>query len=176
MAKRYGPKTIGSVASQRVFFDANVLVYLFWPTGLQHWELQYAKLFSRLLKQSNQFITDITVISEVINSMLRVEHKKSSPNSPFKPYRDSKVGRAALADIHTIVKGDILPNFELAAPSLGKADIEGLLYENELDFSDKIIEKLCIDQGLILLTNDKDFRKSNVDIISANPALSNKAK
>ena len=47
------------------------------------------------------------------------------------------------------------------------ADIERLLIVDSLDYNDKAIAHLCALKGHVLVTNDKDFRDSDIDIISS---------
>ena len=42
---------------------------------------------------------------------------------------------------------------------------------DELDFSDKAIIRICEDNQFILLTNDTDFKNSNIDIISCHKKM-----
>jgi predicted nuclease of predicted toxin-antitoxin system len=40
-----------------------------------------------------------------------------------------------------------------------------------LDFLDKGILKTCQDNNFVLLTNDKDFKNANIDILTGNPYI-----
>lgn len=42
---------------------------------------------------------------------------------------------------------------------------------NELDFVDKAIVSLCKENNLVLLTNDKDFKNADLDILTANTSI-----
>jgi len=75
MTKRYNLTEIYRLNKRRIFFDANILIYLFWPTN-SYWERQYSTIYNRLLQQKNDMIADFIVISEVINRAIRIEYKK----------------------------------------------------------------------------------------------------
>ena len=42
---------------------------------------------------------------------------------------------------------------------------------DSLDFTDKAIERVCSENSFVLLTNDKDFKDSTIDILSCNRNL-----
>ena len=179
MANRYRDSEISSLADRPVFFDANILLYIFWPTGLQSWEKDYSFIFGSLLKQKNEMVVDFIVISEVVNRAIRIEHVKylqinniSKDTLPFKKYRDSQNGREALNDIYQIIKKKVLGTFSVQGKSFSKSDIENFLDPADtLDFSDKAIVAICKEKKCILLTNDKDFAGTDIDILSSNPLL-----
>ena len=158
---------------RNIFVDANVLIYLFWPTGLHHFEQNYARVFRTLLTQRNALHVDFLVISEVINRVLRIEHLKINPTISFKIFRDSQDGKDALDDIHTIVKGNILNHFNIEGKIFNSQEIENLMVINDLDFVDKATVSLCSEKSMVLLTNDRDFKNSGLDILTGNPYILN---
>ncbi|MBN7811505.1 PIN domain-containing protein [Algoriphagus sp. H41] len=173
MAKRFKLNETDRLEGQGVFFDANVLIYLFWPTGSHYWEEKYSRAFATLLRKSNPLFVDFLTVSEVINRVLRVEHQKLKPEQKFKEFRDSPTGKEALEDIHLLLKTDILNRFEIIGKSFSKSEILDYLIVNDLDFADKAIVHLCQEHNLILVTNDKDFKNSEIDILTGNPSILN---
>lgn len=151
-----------------VFVDANILIYLFWPTGEKWYETSYAKAYSQLLKNENQLYINFSVISEVINRIIRIEHKKYNEDQTFKRYRNSADGEEVLEDIYAIFDEVILPRFEIVDKGFNKEEIEDFLVYDELDFNDKAIARICQEQDLLLLTNDGDFKKTGIEIITGN--------
>lgn len=173
MKQRFKLQEADQLKGKRIFFDANVLIYLFWPTGSHHWVKNYSRTFGTLLKNANPLVVDFLVISEVINRVLRIEHQKLNPIMKFKDFRDSSEGKEALEDIHLLLKTDILNRFEIIGRAFSKSEILDYLIVNELDFVDKATVQLCQENDLILLTNDKDFRNSEIGILTGNPILMN---
>ena len=173
MAARYNTNDINKLSNREFFFDTNILLYLYYPTYTSKgWEVNtYSNLFSKLLKSKAKLIIDSHVLSEFINSILRIEYKNfkdaTSSNIDYKPYRKSADGQNAVNSTYGIVKG-ILKQFEVEVNNLSKITIEPLLTLDSLDFNDKIIEKHCLDKGYILVTNDTDFKSSSADILTAN--------
>lgn len=173
MATKYRLQDVAQLNGRDIFLDANILIYLFWPTGQYHFEQNYARVFRNLLRQQNNLFVDFLMISEVINRILRIEHKKINPTQKFKDFRNSQDGIDALNDIYIIVKNEILNRFNILGKVFDKQDIELFLTIDDLDFVDKATVKLCKENTLVLLTNDKDFRNADLDILTGNPNILN---
>lgn len=171
MSRNFSLKDYAQIHDRSVFVDANVLIYLFWPTGSHYWETNYAKAYNKLLKQQNPLFIDFTVLSEVINRVIRIEHQKINPQQSFKDYRDSQDGKEAFEDIHTILRDTVLNRFGFIGKAFQKEEIEDMLVLDELDFNDKAIVRLCEENFLVLLTNDQDFKNSGLDILTGNPRI-----
>lgn len=176
MSNRYNISNIQHVQNKKIFFDANVLIYLFWATG-SSWENNYANVYSRLNRQNNSFVVDFIVISEFINRAIRIEYDKYLDENnltkrifSFKKYRDCTNGSEAVTDVYTIVS-TILNTFDVIEKAYSKNDISAMLFTDILDFSDRALVKICNENNFILLTNDKDFKNSNIDILSCNRNL-----
>jgi predicted nucleic acid-binding protein len=171
MATNYKLQEYCKLPERDVFIDANVLIYLFWPTGQHTFENNYAQVFRNLINQGNNLFIDFLVISEVVNRIIRIEHKKINPNQKFKDFRNSRDGKSVLSDIFIIVKNDILNHFTMIGKAFNKNEIENFLTVDELDIIDKAIVAICIENNLVLLTNDSDFKNSGIDILTGNPRL-----
>lgn len=175
MTKKYSTRTdVEQLKDKEVFFDANILIYIFWPTASYNWEKYYASTFAKLLRQKNTLIVDFITISEFINRAIRIEHEKYMNEHsylPFKDYRDSHAGQEALSDIYTKIKEDILKRFDVVAHRFFKPDIEKLLVVDNLDIGDKGILEICKTNNYVLLTNDADFNNSDINILTSNPRM-----
>jgi len=158
MATNYKLQDYEHLSGKDVFVDANVLIYLFWPTGQHSFESNYARVFRNLLRQGNNLYVDFLVISEVVNRVLRIEHLKLNSNQKFKDFRNSQDGKDVISDIYLIVQNDILSSF---------------LIVDQLDFVDKATVAICTENNLVLLTNDRDFKNSGLDILTGNPHILN---
>lgn len=173
MAANYKLQDFSQLADRSVFVDANVLIYLFWPTGQFSFEQNYAHVFRNLLRQGNNLFIDFLVVSEVINRVMRIEHQKLSPSMRFKDFRNSQDGKDVVEDIFIIIKNDVLSRFNVVGKSFDKYEIERFINVDELDFVDKAIASICTENNLVLLTNDKDFKNSGLDILTGNPRILN---
>ena len=173
MATKYRLQDFGQLNGRNIFLDANILIYLFWPTGQYAFEQNYARVFRNLLRQQNNLFVDFLIISEVINRILRIEHQKISPTQKFKDFRNSPDGVDALNDIFIIVKNDILNRFHIVGKAFDKQEITEFLTVDDLDFVDKATVAVCKENTLVLLTNDKDFKNADLDILTGNPKILN---
>lgn len=171
MAGKYKLQDVSKLDGRKIFADANVLIYLFWPTGRFSWENNYAAAFSQLLKQNNEIFVDFYVLSEVINRMIRTEHKKQQPDVQYKSFRDTNEGKDALIDIYLIVKESILKQFNVVGKLYKKNDLEKFLDVDELDFIDKSTLSICQENNFVLFTNDKDFKNTNIEVLTGNPHI-----
>lgn len=173
MATNYKLQDYSRLSGKDVFVDANVLIYLFWPTGQHSFESNYARVFRSLIRQGNSLYVDFLVISEVVNRVLRIEHLKLNSNQKFKDFRNSQDGKDVISDIYLIVQNDILSNFKIIGKPFNKSDIEGFLIVDQLDFVDKATVSICSENNMVLLTNDRDFKNSGLDILTGNPQILN---
>lgn len=175
MARRYTLNNYEDLKGRDVFFDANVILYVFWPTMNNYWEDKYSSLFNNLIRQGNRMHINFIVISEIVNRAIRIEHKKFQRchfvTIEYKDYRNSDAGIEALEDIYTILENEVLSHFDIVDYGYDKSDIISFLKVDSLDFGDKAIEKICSDRDMVLLTNDIDFRDSKLDILSVNSKL-----
>lgn len=174
MIARYSLSNIATLKGRKVFFDANILIYIYWPSGSHVWESKYSSAYGKLVKQRNELVIDFMVLSEFINRAMRIEHGKyNETHTPlsYKAYRNSADGVETLSDIYTLVNDEILQRFGVIGKTYMKADIQSFLHVDTLDFNDKAIVPLCAENNLILLTNDSDFASSPIEIASYLPAL-----
>lgn len=176
MRMRYTSSSIPSLKNKTVFFDANILIYIFWsPSPESKQTFEYASILSTLIKNEIQIAVSETVISEIINRALRLEFDKiKEDGDSFKNYRDSENGRNTQKGLYDSIHKYILNRFQIISESITKTEIESFLTVSKLDFNDKLIEQVCRKNNLVLLTHDSDFSSSDIDILSANPKLKNR--
>lgn len=172
MNQRYHSKDIPSLKGKKIFFDTNVLLYIFWPLGSnQKFVNNYSSIFVSLLNAKNEMIIDQTIISELVNTALRIEYDKQlkikavmAEKYPFKKFRNSEEGKQAQESIFNEIN-KLLNYFSVNGKSFTKNEIEAILKIDSLDFSDKLILEICKENGYILLSNDKDFLTTDIDIL-----------
>ena len=181
MAIKFSTQDISAVIDKRIFFDANVLLYIFWTLGFgntKHWENCYSSVFGKLIRQKNELLVDFIVISEIVNRTIRLEYDKyliannlTRSNLSFKKYRNTIDGQTALKDIYLMINTDILQTFTVVGKAFSKADIQSFLNVDSLDFGDKGILSTCMENSCVLLTNDADYKTSEIDILTYNPII-----
>jgi predicted nucleic acid-binding protein len=177
MAKVYSLTKVDQLKDRKIFFDANVIIYNFWPTNSRY-ESSYSSAFGALLKQKNELFVNYIVISEVVNRAARIEYDShlertgvAKKDLNFKKYRNCNEGKEAFNDIYSTVKNQILPWFKVHGRAFEKADILSYLNVDSLDFSDKAILTVCKENDFVLLTNDSDFKGCSVDILTSHNRL-----
>lgn len=176
MQKVYTFSNIHSLKNRIIFFDANILIFLFWPTITKNNRSEkYSKIFKILLQQKVNPTIDFIVISEVINRAIRTEYAKhlqeknlSKKELRFKTYRDSQEGQMALSDIYITLRKIIREMFNIVGKEFSQINIESFLKVDDLDFSDKGILVICRDNDFVLFTDDKDYTNSKVEILTLN--------
>jgi predicted nucleic acid-binding protein len=173
---RFSAQDISSLKDKSIFFDANVIMYIFWPLYPgSHYTQEYSTIFGSLLKQGNALKLNSVVLSEVINRVARLEYDKyknaNNTSIHFKEYRDLEEGRSVFQDIYNIIKNEILNVFGFCDKSFTVDDIKALLQVDNTDFNDKLIIEACKENGCLLLTNDSDFKDSDIDILTVNNKL-----
>lgn len=180
MATKYPLSSIPTLVNRKVFFDANVLIYIFWPSGAYHWERFYSSAFGNLLRHNNELVVDFIVISEIINRAHRLEYDKhiaandlTKNTLTYKQYRNSSDGQTALADIYLIVETNILRKFTVLGKGFTKNEIQSFLTVKPIDFADKAIVLTCKENACVLLTNDADYCTADIDLLSSNPTILN---
>lgn len=180
MIEKIGKHVIDKIKDKKVFMDANILLYIFWPMGNQSWVKEYSSFFKDLLKQKIVIVTDRTTLSEFINRALRYEYEThlrennlDKRSLPFKEFRDQNYGKETVKEIYSITKEKILNQFEYLDKSFSKEEVLEILDKENGDFNDQLIAKFCQENSLFFLTNDGDFKNTGIDILTANPILLN---
>jgi predicted nucleic acid-binding protein len=182
MSLRIKADDVVSVAGRPLFFDANVLLYLFGGAPYPQWAVNaYSGLFSQCLKLGNTLCLDVFVLSEFVNRFLRIEYesylkaRKMDRNQVnFKQFRFIDEGIQAAQDVEAVVKGRLLKQFKIVGKLFDESDIAsiGLV---DTDFNDALIVKTCEAHQCVLVTHDADFISANIDILSANQKLTKPA-
>lgn len=180
MSLRLRTADIHSITNRPLFFDANVLLYLFAGTISQSssWaSATYASIFKKSIQLQCSLFTDVIVLSEFINRFLRIEYENhlkknnlSRQNLNFKNFRATPDGKAVCHDVELIVKDKILKQFNILNTAFDANDIASMSLSNS-DFSDQLITQTCIKNNCVLITNDADFSGSPLDILTENKKL-----
>ncbi len=171
-------KDIGSYSFSRddkFFLDANIWLSVYGP--MTH-NRRRASIYSSAIRDIHStgcaVYIDVLIISEFINVYARWEHKQSaSRNNNFKDFRRSSAFVKIAEDIAVNAKR-IIKQCQLCDSNFANIDIEALLTEfgkGDLDFNDKVFSTLCKDRGLILVTDDEDFKGSDLAVLTANDRL-----
>lgn len=161
------------ISSQdKIFIDANILIFLFSPDYVANSEQKvkkYTQVFLRLIENKNELIVNSLVISEFINKCLRIDFEKNFQDEKRtkdfkKDYRNSSnyknTIKAILVEINKITKytkqiDDDFSNFDITNAYSETID---------MDFTDLIIKKTVKNNNYKLLTDDRDFGDMRLSI------------
>ena len=173
---RYGKPDISSINGKKIFFDANIMIYIFWPLyPAPHYTNQYSDIFGHLIKQGNPLLINNIVLSEIINRIGRIEYKNycytTQLSVSFKDFRNSPDGQTVFRDIFSILLNTVLNNFGIGNKIFTIDEIKSLLAPDNLDYNDKLIISECKENNYLLITNDVDYKGVDIDIITLNRGL-----
>lgn len=141
---------------------------------MKNWPATYSAIFTKLLSNGNRLFVDYNVLSEVVNRELRMNHSNFvavNGQQDYKLWRNSADGQSAETRTYAIIKSLLGSTFQLDGKKYDLGDITKMLIPSNQDFTDKAIANLCQEKGYILLTNDKDFSGTDLEILSANRHL-----
>lgn len=165
-------------ASDKVFLDANVWLYVFGqPTPKSQSAQLYSGALQKMLMAQSSLYTDVLVVSEVINRYVRIHWKDNFSNAykDFKAYRRSTDFLPAASGAADVVRR-ILRTAKITPDGFERMNPLDLLRDFESgqsDFNDQIIGRLCACEGFTILTDDADFARCPAPILTANSRLLN---
>jgi len=167
-----------AVKDRHLFFDTNVLLYLFGGGYAQPKIVNaYTKIFRQCLTMKNTLCVDTLVLSEFINRCLRMEYDAylqakgiNKGVMSFKKFRSTPEGVGFSEGIELTVKDTILRHFTMVGKDFNHSDICSINLANA-DFNDELIIQICQEHKCVLVTHDADFSGANIDILTANDKL-----
>lgn len=146
MSQVYRLSDVPNLQGRDIFFDANVLLYLYFASsGMEDWPQKYSAIFSALVAGGNSFVIDYNVLSEVVNRELKLNYKhyiSAKGVCSYKRWRDSADGRHAESRTYSLIKS-LMVRFKIDGKIYELADVHPMLTPSNLDFTDKAIVNLC---------------------------------
>jgi predicted nucleic acid-binding protein len=162
--------------AERLLFDTNVWIAIYGPGDPKDWRTRvYTKAFSRILKADCQIFVNVTVISEYINRILRINQELLGINGSLKDFRKSPEYKAVAtdvaADVRRIAGIGTVTFADTGFDAMDPCQLMDGFEVGDRDFNDQIIAKLCKNQEWTVVTNDADFSVYDVDVLTANAKL-----
>jgi predicted nucleic acid-binding protein len=166
-------------ATDRVVFDANVLVSLF--SGLEPPGSTPVRKYSRVLKEIRQagaqMLLDVLVMSEFINVCVR-KHRdlaiaQGAVWTSLKDFRKSPQFSPIANDIARTARQIVALCTRIDHP-FSQWAIKDLLSDyaaGQSDFNDQLVVELCRKENALLLTNDTDFTQGGITVLTTHPKL-----
>ena len=165
------------VAEDKVIFDTNVLINIFYPINFSKKTNQYEKLYVKLLEKSVKIFLSSIQISEFINRCIRFRFATycDGRNLDFKKlYRNTDDYREHMEGILDIINTDIIDNFSFIDDGFSTMNYDNIFkYGFSYDFNDALISEIAKRENAYLITHDSDFLNYGTDlkIITANEGL-----
>lgn len=179
MHKIFDIEKYSPAEGERFLFDTNIWMYIFCPIGnyKKHIVGQYSSFLKKVIGTKAEIIINLLILSEFINSYLRLEFeifKMRNPDAEFKrDFRKNSSYKRITHDISSAVK-NILKISKGVDDKFSSIDIGSIISEFEkqnLDFNDLYYQGFCQIEKVKIVTNDKDFRHADNEIITGNPKI-----
>lgn len=184
MSKIIDAKKATFTKSDKILFDCNILMYMFYTYGGYSQSLIrcYTTLFNNAIQNNSTIFIPSIEVSEFINTYCRQEYYrylrqegKSPSIFDFKhDYKATQDYEDVINEIHSIVNNQIFKIFHKLDDIFSKIDITSIYDKpNEFDYNDRYYLKLAEKEGIKIVTNDADFYSDlcDVEIITANRNL-----
>lgn len=183
MPRRIPLRDIGKLHNENIFLDTNIWIFLFCPVSKTREFIfqKYSKAFKGLIKSNNRLFTDFTILSEFINRYTKLSFQTYLTNNKIegdfqfkRDYKETEDFQSTTKTIISTLKNKILRQSTLAHLNYDNdliVDLLDTLEQKKIDFNDLHIEKLCRENQFTLLTDDRDYISSPIDIVSGNPKL-----
>lgn len=159
-------------SKDKILIDANILLFVFCPLSSNESKIDtYSDMFQSLSDGNSKIFLCSTVISEFINSWLRIDFKKYMLNEDSskdfkKDYRVSARYKTVMKQILKQIK-KLYDNYNInhINDTFESFDIEQAYSEKENDFNDLLIAHISSKHDLKILSDDRDFENLNVELI-----------
>jgi predicted nucleic acid-binding protein len=164
--------------TDKILLDANVCLFVFGPPDFSYQDTDRSSKYINSQGnwgKDNVFICR-PVLSEFVNQCIdyywkiwKRDEKPTRPNGK-KDFRKSDYYRVnKIADKITQYVKDMLYGIECCDSKLDKSKAHAYLGEFskcEMDFNDIMIEEICKENNLALVTDDGDFKKCSIPIFT----------
>lgn len=163
-------------ADEQFVLDANILLYTFGPSDFRSGDRDhvYNDAMTKMIVNKCKLYMILPVLSEYIYRYLDKQLKLNKVDKDdLKAFRKTdaykEIAEMIAADVREILNlvKCCNPTFENSKA----CEVLDRFLQCTLDFNDAIIENFCISNRLTLVTNDGDFRNSDVHILTANSSL-----
>ena len=168
---------------EKLFLDTNVWYYIYGPKPIKPADKIFKRYYSvaldKIIESKREIFIDVLVLSEFINRYARFFYEKRYHDLPphskpdFKIYRSSDAFRIEakfiINETKKIMKISYPCNldFETMKIELHLSEFE----ECNSDFNDIVYKNICKLNNFTLVTNDGDFKKCGIPILTANNNL-----
>jgi hypothetical protein len=170
--------TYGFRETDRLFFDANVWLFLHSPqySPTDRRVRIYSAAVKNIFSAHSQIFVDAIIFSEFINAWARFAYNKlpaQTKPKDFKTYRNSSAFKP-VAKATADACRRILTHATRIESEFSTIDIDRVLIGFEAGkavFNDQVLADLCAAKGFSLVTDDSDLKGQNLTILTENRNL-----
>lgn len=166
--------------SDKLLLDANVWLLLYSPQYRpdDYRVRTYSSAFKHMVEVRSRICIDAIVLSEFVNALARFAFHNLPPQdkeklADFKSFRRSSRFRPVAKTIAAACR-KVLGLCTRIKSHFVSLDIDALLGQYESgasDLNDLFLTNLCKSRNLTLVTDDGDFRRSGLKVLTANNRL-----
>lgn len=157
-----------------IFIDTNILIFLLCPIG--DYQIKKNAIYSRFIsniKNRAKFVISNTILSEFINTSTRLSYNQYIKTNELK-YKDYRK-TVDYQDLLLILKSNLDKILKISTCIEEKVDqavalkiVDDFYKDKDCDYNDLVIENICVNENVYILTDDGDFKNRDLNIISAN--------
>jgi len=172
-------------ATDRILLDANACLFIFGPPPFRYAKRDDDQIrLNKYIKSQNNWGPGNVylcrpVLSEFVNKCIdyfwnewKIEEKPRAGENKRKDFRNSSYYKnQKIAESIVQYVTDMLDGFEYCDSKFDKTKVCGFLSEfkkSKMDFNDIMIEEICKENALALVTYDGDFKNGSIPIFTAN--------
>ena len=165
----------------RLFFDTNIWVFIYGPQSYSDSRRQkiYSGAFQSIITNGGKIYLDILVLTEFINRMTRFYYdlwcEENNMSLNFKDFRSMEEFKQITKEIEIASNMILIDSIQIES-GFAKMNVSSLLKcftQKQIDFNDLVIENICQENHLKLVTDDRDYLESNVQILTSNKKILN---
>ncbi|MHC1772828.1 MAG: PIN domain-containing protein [Flexilinea sp.] len=165
--------------NDRLFFDTNIWFFIYGPQSSSDINRQriYSSAFRDIISRNCKIFIDVLVLAEFINRMARFsfdlwcEENQLSIN--YKDFRSMDVYKPIVFEIEKTAQMILVDSIPIES-GFSQMDISSILktlQNGQQDFNDLSIVNTCQINHLKLITDDSDFKSTNIEILTSNLKL-----
>lgn len=165
----------------RLFLDANIWLLIYGPVPRfekdKFFKNIYSNSFKNMLLNHSKIFVDELVLSEFINAFRQLEFKRIKPEFEwhfgFKSFRRNPEFIKVAKEISLQARKIMNASWRCDS-NFNSLDISSILTEFEKgrsDFNDRIYIDLCKKNNFLFVTNDSDFKDSEIQKLTANSTM-----
>lgn len=162
-------------SDDRLLLDTNIWLFVYGPQKPNSQRVAtYSQAFANIQAAKSRIYIDVLILSEFVNTYARIRwNLLGNPGHKFKQFRNSRAFKPIAQDIAADARR-VLSHCRRVEDGFDALDSDGLITkyaEGDSDFNDQVLADLCQRQRLILVTDDGDFRKQGIPVVTANQRL-----